>query len=221
MRYLVLSDIHANELALDKVFEDAARWGWDKLVFLGDALGYGQQPEAVVQKLLALKPYVALKGNHEALALALWRGKTPAELGPAMRATVLHAKELSASSRSFVQNWPEQHLDENWGAVHGALRRPWEYLISIPVARANLSYMQRPLYFFGHTHVASAFIHTPAASRPWRSLNFRQAHSQFELPAGSSIFLNPGSVGQPRDGLSLASYAIFDKNSGLIEVFRL
>jgi predicted phosphodiesterase len=213
VRYLILSDIHADIEALERVLEHA-KGAWDQLVFLGDAIGYGHEPEAVVQRLIELSPTVALQGNHEAMALDAL--ETSASYGPAR-----HPRSLSRESLDFLASLKPSYQGEHWGAVHGALRHPWEYLISIPVARANLPYMQVPLYFVGHTHVASAFIHQPGAPKPWQALSFRAPHSRLKLQKDAKLFVNPGSVGQPRDGLDQAGYAIFDEGEGAIEVFRV
>jgi predicted phosphodiesterase len=213
VRYLLLSDIHADIAALERVLKHA-EGAWDKLVFLGDAIGYGDEPEAVVQRLIELSPTVALQGNHEAMALDTLSHQ--ATRGPAR-----HAKALSPTSLAFIAALKPSYQGEQWGAVHGALRHPWEYLISIPVARANLPYMQVPLYFVGHTHVASAFLHQPGAPKPWQALSFQAPHSRLALREDTKLFVNPGSVGQPRDGLDKAGYAVFDEEEGEIEIFRV
>ena len=214
MRYLVISDIHADIAALDVVLDHAGRREWDRVIFLGDAIGYGTEPEAVVQRLLEIKPLVALKGNHELAAL-------PPARDPGRRRHE-HAGLLSKESLSYLASLPERHVDASWAAVHGSPRDPMEYLVSIPAARANLRYMERSICLVGHTHVASAFIHDPEGeTRPWRAHAFQQPESRLEIPERASAFLNPGSVSKPRDGLPRAAYAIFDDERRVIEVFRI
>jgi predicted phosphodiesterase len=220
MRYLILSDIHANVRALETVLRHAQKQGWEKLVFLGDLVGYGPEPEAAVRLLRDLQPYVALKGNHEAMVLATVEGGAPPHGGEALRIARRHAGMLSAESLEFLRALKDQHLDNTWGAVHGALRRPWDYLISVPKARASLPLMQRDLYFVGHTHVASAFILTPEPSPAWQSRHF-PATTRFSLSPGAKAFVNPGAVSEPRDGLPSPGYAIFDSAVSTIEVFRI
>ena len=219
MRYLLLSDIHANKTAFDRVLKHASQHAWDKVIFLGDVVGYGHEPEACVQQLMELKPYVAIKGNHEVMLQDVIN-KTPGSRY-AMPETAAHATQLSDESIAFLMNLKDQHLDNSWAAIHAALRERWEYIISVPVARGNAALMQRPLYFVGHTHVASAYINTPANSNTWQARLFKDACTTLELPADFRAFINPGSVGQPRDGVPLASYGIFDEAVMRTEFFRV
>jgi predicted phosphodiesterase len=207
MRYLVLSDIHANHVALAAVLEHAGAQAWDGLVFLGDAVGYGAQPEEVVQALMRLGPAVAICGNHELMVLKLADG---------------HRIGGGAVAEIAARHLARAPLREGWAAVHGALRKPWEYIISVPSARMNQPLMKRDLYFVGHTHVPMAYIlSSKGGTQRWQPVSCLQAHTAIELQAGQQAFVNPGSVGQPRDGSVLASYAIFDEASRRIEIFRI
>jgi predicted phosphodiesterase len=226
MRFLLLSDIHADAGALEAVLRHAQTRGWDHLIFLGDAVGRGDEPEAVVSSLAALKPYAALRGNHEAALLAALEPgapnlgtQAPGAASPGYGSARDHAQRLSEPNLAFLRDLKEVHLDTSWGAVHGALRRPFEYLASVPVARANQPLMQRPLYLVGHTHAPAVFSLGRAGG--WRGVAFRAAATTFELPPGAATFFNPGAVSGPRDGVAAASYAIFDEPRGRFEVFRL
>ncbi|MDQ3460103.1 MAG: metallophosphatase family protein [Deinococcota bacterium] len=221
MRYLVLSDIHANHVALAAVLEHAGAQAWDGLVFLGDAVGYGAQPEEVVQALMRLGPAVAICGNHELMVLKLADGHRIGG-GAVAEIAARHSRELSAESLGFLRGLELEALREGWAAVHGALRKPWEYIISVPSARMNQPLMKRDLYFVGHTHVPMAYIlSSKGGTQRWQPVSCLQAHTAIELQAGQQAFVNPGSVGQPRDGSVLASYAIFDEASRRIEIFRI
>jgi predicted phosphodiesterase len=212
MRYLIISDVHANEAALSAVLGSAQRAGWDEAIFLGDAIGYGDQPEAAVAQLSTLDLRAAVQGNHEAMLLPE---------GPrALPQTRKHASALSAQSLAFLAGLQPQYLSDTWGAVHGALRSPWEYLLSIPAARANQPLMRRSLYFVGHTHVPALFVFEPTRER-WRTMTFRSEALSVTLEPGTQAFFNPGSVGLPRDGLDAASYAVFQEAERRLEVFRV
>ncbi len=222
MRYLILSDIHGNHVALEAVLEHAGGQGWDAVMFLGDAVGYGAQPEEVVQTLIRLKPAIAVCGNHELMVLKLAEGLSIGERGAIAEIAARHAQEISSSSMAFLKSLPIEALQEGWGAVHGALRKPWEYMISVPSARMNLPLMKRDLYFVGHTHVPMAFICTTTErGEKWQPVSCAKDHTVIGLQPGQRAFVNPGSVGQPRDGRPLASYAIFHEDSQRIEVFRV
>lgn len=219
MRYLILSDIHAHAQQLEAVLAHARWQGWDALVFLGDAVGYGDQPGPVLDQLRDLAPYAALQGNHEATLLQALADGSAEQIPPAYRETVEQAAGLSAANLEFIKSLSTTHLDAEWGAVHGALRTPWEYLVSVPVARANAPLMARPLYFVGHTHVPGIFCRDADTAR-WYALSCRGERLTFSLRPSDAVFANPGSVGQPRDGLG-ASYAIYDVQKQQLELFRL
>lgn len=222
MRYLVLSDIHANAVALEAVLGHAERKRWDGVLFLGDLVGYHSQPETVVQRLRALEPQLALLGNHDAILLGLLAepGVQPRSLVETLVAR--HAAELSAESLDFIRSFRLHAQGAGWEAAHGALREPFEYLSGLPQAQANLPFMRAPLCLVGHTHVPAVFAQTESSRGPlWRSSFFRREAEVYKLPPRAKVFFNPGSVGQPRDGLPLASYAVFDPDHGALEVYRV
>ncbi|HEX7021286.1 MAG TPA: metallophosphoesterase family protein [Trueperaceae bacterium] len=226
MRYLILSDIHADIRALERVLWHAEAQTWDEMVVLGDLVGYGPEPEDTVQRIIGLRPKVALRGNHEAMVLAAARGEEVRGRRDIRWMAARQAQALSAASLAFLGALPLQHLETAWGAAHGALTNPWDYLISVPVARANEPEMKRPWYFVGHTHLPGAFwrkgtAQAPARDAGWQRMSFRAPENRLQLPRGSRAFLNPGSVSLPRDGLRTGSYGIFDEDSGIFQVFRL
>lgn len=219
MRYLLLSDIHASLAALESVLAHARRQGWDALISLGDIVGYGDEPNATLDLIRSLTPYVALLGNHEAALLSALTGDQTQLLAPNYERTRAQGLELTAPNLTFLRDMAASHLDENWGAVHGALREPWEYLVSVPVARVNEPLMLRPLYFVGHTHLPGVFTKDTPETR-WYSLVCRSETLSFTFKPGSVAFVNPGSVGQPRDGHG-PSYAIYDEQARQVDFFRL
>lgn len=224
MRYLLLSDIHANIVALDAVVNDATTRGWDAVVFLGDAVGYYPEPEAVVDRLRSLEPAVALLGNHDALLLDTIDGELGDGREQGVVAEVLrdHAERVSAESVAFLRELVQVHRDDGWMATHGALRHRWSYLDSIAVAEGNLPLLEERICLVGHTHVPRVFAALEVGDRAmWRTVPFRKERASYVVPPQARAFVNPGSVGQPRDGIPLASYAIFDAAKGEIEVFRV
>lgn len=218
MRHLLLSDIHADQRALDAVLWHADERGWDQVVFLGDAVGYGSEPEGVVRRLMNLEPFVAVQGNHEGMVLSAARGEVRG-IPEGMRAVAVdHAARLSEASLQWLAGLPMHQITDAWGAVHGALRKPWEYVISVPVARANQPLMHRALYFVGHTHVPGAFV---LQDGRWVSRSFRAAHESLELEGTEAAFVNPGSVSSTRDDQGGMSYIIFDEDRMLVDAYRL
>lgn len=126
------------------VLTHAGKHGWDAVLFLGDAVGYGGEPNEVLDRLRELKPAVALRGDHEAVLLKL-AADPSLQVAPNYKSTETQVNRLSGANRAFVEQTAMSHLSERWGAVHGALRTPLEYLSSVPVARANEPLTARPL----------------------------------------------------------------------------
>lgn len=238
MRYLVLSDLHANLPALDAVLVHAKQRGYDDVMFLGDAVGYYPHPEEVVQRLAALNPSVRILGNHDAALLAMvdQHASAARDAGLARDPSVVtevlerHLAELSNDSVRFLQSLQPTHVADDWEATHGALVKPWEYMSSLGAAQANLALMTTKLLFVGHTHFPKVFAAVRAAPRAgssdpgqemWRTITFRHEHGQYRVPPLAHVIANPGAVGQPRDHIPLAAYALFDVPTRSIAFHRV
>jgi diadenosine tetraphosphatase ApaH/serine/threonine PP2A family protein phosphatase len=205
VRIAVLSDIHANLPALDAVLAAAAPV--DAVWHLGDVVGYGPAPDEVVDRLRDVGA-VGVRGNHDAAAC----GGTEIEwFNPEARTAMEWTRRaISPRTRAWLDALPESRVEGDWTLVHGSPRDPiWEYITSVPVARANLGALTTRLGLHGHTHMPIAF-------------GDDDGRVEVMTPAdGSSIaleerrlLLNPGSVGQPRDGDPRASYAVIDTEAG-------
>lgn len=227
MRYLVLADVHANTVALDAVLRDARRHDFDATIFLGDAVGYYPWPEEAIARLRELDPVVALIGNHDAQLLEMIDGRSADstfEAGPVV-APVLRdqAGRLSSEAVAWLRTLREHDLAERFEAVHGALVRPWQYLHGLAEAAENLPRLSRSLCLVGHTHVPRVLAAAtgPDGETMWRQLTFREDGGRYRMPPKARGFFNPGAVGQPRDGIPLASYGFYDDERGLLEVVRV
>ncbi len=212
MRVAVLSDIHANLPALDAVLEALAPY--DAVWQLGDIVGYGPQPDEVVARLREVGAS-GVRGNHDAAAVG--QLATEAFNEDARTAVEWTAARIQRETAEWLRSLPERTTSEVFTLVHGSPRDPiWEYLLSAAVARANLGAFQTTHCLVGHTHVPLAFreedddIETLAPSHG----------SRLELDA-RRVLLNPGSVGQPRDGDPRACGMLLDTESGLVEWRRV
>ncbi len=224
MRYLVLSDVHANVRALDAVLRHADFRGYDATMFLGDAVGYYPNAGEVVARLRELDPVVRILGNHDAVLLDMADGRSSGHREDGVVTEVLgrHLKQLDGSDLAFLRTFAATASGNGWQATHGALRAPWEYLATLQSAQANLPLLEQRLCFVGHTHVPKIFasVETPAGAL-WRTVSFRQTRTMYRVPPRARLFVNPGSVGQPRDNIPLAAYALFDDGLGTFELFRV
>ena len=206
MRIAVLSDIHSNLPALEAVRADFA--DVDEVWVLGDIVGYGPQPNEVIAALQEMGARSVL-GNHDGAAIG---GVDPAYFNPDARTAIeWTAGTIDANARSYLATLPEVRRDGDLTAVHGSPRDPiWEYITSRGIAAANLEHFDTRLCLFGHTHLPIVY----------RAADDGDVEAHPGLPDevvrldGSRALLNPGSVGQPRDGLPDAAYAVLETNDG-------
>lgn len=205
MRVAVLSDIHANLVALDAVL--GAVGPVDAIWHLGDVVGYGPDPNGVVERLRSVGA-IGVRGNHDAAALG---GDEIEWFNPDARAAMEWTRrQIAPETRAWLESQPPIRNEGDFTLVHGSPRDPvWEYVTSVPVARANLAVLETPYGLHGHTHVPIAFreddgrmdVISPA---PASELALERAR----------LLLNPGSVGQPRDGDPHASWLVLDTEAG-------
>jgi predicted phosphodiesterase len=206
MRVAVLSDIHANLVALDAVL--AAAGPVDAVWHLGDVVGYGPEPDAVVARLTEAGA-IGVAGNHDRAAV----GELDVEsFNPDARAAIEWTRtRISATTRSWLRALPERRTEAGLTLVHGSLRDPiWEYILSLATARANLQVLDTAIGLFGHTHLPMAWSEGDGRIDPI----FPGPGSTFRF-AGQRALVNPGSVGQPRDGDSRASWLELDPSAGV------
>src|SRR5215210_3206869 len=212
MRIAVLSDIHGNLPALEAVLDALAPY--DAVWQLGDIVGYGPQPEAVIERLRR-EGATGVSGNHDAAALG--RIEPSWFNDDARTAVIWAAEQLGAATKQWLAALPERHVEGQFTLVHGSPRDPtWEYVYSTPVARANFPEFETPHCLVGHTHIPLVFreddglIETLAPSEG----------SKLVLDQRRTI-LNPGSVGQPRDGDARACGMLLDVETGSVEWRRV
>lgn len=225
MRYLVFGDVHGNAPALAAVLADAKRRGYDAAVFLGDLVGYYPYPCEALDLVRALDPVVALRGNHDQLLLTLASGGDPAtadEEAVVIEVVERHLGELGESERRYLDGMTAGAQRDGWAAAHGGFRRPFDYLMTLADAEEQLEHLPAPVGLVAHTHVPRAHVSVDhEGERLWRMIDFDGAHRSYRVPPRATAFLNPGSVGQPRDGNHFAAYALFDAGTRRFEVHRV
>lgn len=220
MRYLLLSDVHANAVALTAVLHHAASQDWQQVIFLGDAVGYYPQPREVIATLQSLPLAAALLGNHDALLLEPTTDAAPTNL--VVEVLDKQRGALNASERAFLSGLERHALGSGWEAVHSTLVGSWGYIDSLERAHQEPPRMSQPLLLFGHTHMPILYLFTERGGRKLsRSVPLSKAKTVYRLPPNAQVLFNPGSVGQPRDGIPLAAYAVYDDDARLLEHFRV
>ncbi len=211
MKVALLSDIHANLAALEAVL--AAVGAADQLWVMGDTVGYGPDPSDVLA-VLRERRAVMVAGNHD-LAAATGEG---VELFNAYAAAAVrrHRSWLSAEERDALAALPLTREVEGFTLCHGSLCDPiWEYVVSPQQAQATLRIATTPHCCNGHTHVPAVF-----RSQGGRTVAVPIVTGRAIVLDGSCL-VNPGSVGQPRDGDPDASYAVLDTDPGTVTFRRV
>lgn len=216
MRYAIIADIHANLAAFTAVLDDIKRRGGVETVWcLGDVVGYGPDPHQCIA-LLRQYNHVCVAGNHDWAAI----GKLSlSEFNPdAAVACRWTAQQLSPEDVDYLENLPTVIEKDDFTLVHGSPREPiWEYLLSVSSARENFAYFQSQFCLVGHSHAPLVFrlSETGACSFSQFSLNIGL------VLAKSRLIINPGGVGQPRDGDPRASYTIYDSEARIVRLYRV
>jgi predicted phosphodiesterase len=208
---LILSDIHANREALEAVLADA-RGGYDQIVCLGDLVGYGADPNWAVEWTRAHAAAV-VRGNHDK---ACSGQDVMEQYNPAARASVTWTRAaLTPENAEYLRNLPRGPLRfENFDLVHGSPADEDEYLITPADVVPAREFLGAPATFFGHTHVQGGFLVARGGVR-------RIMSETVELEPDHLYLLNPGAVGQPRDGDPRAAYALFWPEKRLVEYRRV
>ncbi|MEF2279964.1 metallophosphoesterase family protein [Deinococcus sp. YIM 134068] len=222
MRLLLLSDIHANQAALEAVLHDAAARRYDRIVHLGDAVGYGPHPAEVLRTLRDLN-VVGVTGNHDAMLLDYADGRRTARESVVSIALRWQLERLSSDDLALVRGWPDGVDDPEVGARyrHGSPASRDEYIDSVTAAREAFAGWEGRLAFVGHTHIPGVYATLNAPVGEWIKFQGFPEGGSYLVPPGARVILNPGSVGQPRDGNPRASYGVFDTGRGAFEVFRV
>jgi diadenosine tetraphosphatase ApaH/serine/threonine PP2A family protein phosphatase len=217
MRCLVLSDIHANIDALERVLADAARHGELPLLLLGDLVGYGADPNAVVDRLRDLPIAAVIRGNHDRAACGLDSGESFNEVARA--SALATANALSARNREYLRALPPGPLafGDFTEICHGTPFDEDAYVFDEMDAVYALRAASRPLCLFGHTHA-------PFGVRLREDdLEFLDVSpgAVIAVPEAARVLVNVGSVGQPRDGDPRAAYGILDEEARTITCYRV
>ncbi|MBI3734385.1 MAG: metallophosphoesterase family protein [Chloroflexi bacterium] len=217
MRIGIISDIHSNVVALERALE--AMGTVDALWCLGDVVGYGPNPNECVALLLAQPSLqICLTGNHDAAALerVSWKGFN----AHARRAIQWTHDQLNRHSLDFLSERPDKlQPDGDFTLAHASPRDPvWEYITSPAIARANFEHFNTPLCLVGHSHVPAIYTR-----REDGRVNGQTAAPGLPLVVADKDrrIINPGSVGQPRDGDPRAAFAIWDSDQRRFDFHRV
>ena len=211
MPHLILSDLHGNLEALEAVLAGAGGL-YDRILCLGDLVGYGAEPNAIVD-WTRKNAAVIVRGNHDKAGAGLDDLET---FSPLARASALWTRTvLTPESRSYLERLPRGPLPyEGIDLVHGSPADEDEYLISVEDALPVRAYLGARVTFFGHTHIQGGFLLAQRAAMRIPAAGVLQIEQKY------FYLVNPGSVGQPRDGDPRAAYALWSPEEHTVEFRR-
>jgi diadenosine tetraphosphatase ApaH/serine/threonine PP2A family protein phosphatase len=214
LRYLIISDIHANLVALEAVLADAP--ACDEIWCLGDLVGYGPDPNECIERIQDF-PHVSLAGNHDWAAL----GKLDIKNfnSDARAANAWTQSVLKPAAREYLSGLPSELERDGFYMAHASPREPvWEYILDANVAYANFAHFSTTTCLVGHTHIPLIFV----LDEERRRCDTMMPPFSGRLKLGARrMIVNPGSVGQPRDGDPWASYATLDTETMVWEFHRV
>ena len=216
MRRAIISDIHANLEALEAVLEDIDLQAVDEIICLGDAVGYGANPNECTELLLE-RCAVTLLGNHDAAAVKLL--DTQLFNGHAKIAIEWTVRTLGRRSKNFYLSRPLTELRDGMTFVHATPYEPgmWYYITSLEEAAFNFHHFTTDVCFIGHSHIPIIVVFNAK-----KEVYVHQAgHINLREVPGARFLINAGSVGQPRDRLSKSCYAIIDDATGDLNFRRV
>jgi diadenosine tetraphosphatase ApaH/serine/threonine PP2A family protein phosphatase len=219
MRYLVLTDIHANLEALDASLVDARARGYDETLVLGDLVGYGADPNAVVERVRSLKPVGIVRGNHDKVACGLEQAEGFNAVAKSAARWTLDV--LIPEYREWLAALPHGpiDIDDMVQICHGSPFDEDAYIFDELDALRALKIANRPMCLFGHTHYPVTFELSPEG---FDSIGpAAGSEAVVAMKPESKYLVNPGSVGQPRDGDPRAAYAIVDTTRRCVELIRV
>jgi predicted phosphodiesterase len=215
MTYGLISDIHGNLEALDAVLGELQ--GVDAFLCMGDIVGYGADPGACIDRVRELPNLICVAGNHDLAAVGNY------DLGwfnPFAGAAIIWtADQLSEEHKAFLTALPmKAHVDRAL-LVHGSLPDEMGYITSVGEAHRCFDAMPGDLTFIGHTHITE-YYRSRGEARPPEQVPLLLG-GEVEISDGQRYIVNPGGIGQPRDGNPDASYGIWSPDSSTVELRRV
>ena len=217
MRYLILSDIHGNWEALEAVLAQAGS-GYDCIVCCGDVVGYGANPDAVTEWVRGHVSHI-VRGNHDKACAGLedleW-------FNPIARSSAVWTQgTMKAENIGYLHSLAKgpERID-GFQIVHGSPLDEDEYVVSEQDVAQVAPYLDASLSFFGHTHLQGGFLCHRNGVKRLSNIDKDADVSVLVLEPDVSYLINPGSVGQPRDGDPRAAYAIYEPAARLVTLRR-
>lgn len=221
MKYLVLSDIHSNLEALTAVLRHVRRKRFDRTIILGDLVGYGADPNRTVDEVRRLKRTIVIRGNHDKVCSGLENGEMFNKV--ALESARWTEAKLLPRHRSWLRSLPKGpvEVDDLFAMSHGTPLDEDAYIFGEIEALNMFPYFRTPICFFGHSHFPVVFGLDDDALTTFLPSTANGASFRVKLQKGTRYLINPGSIGQPRDGDNRASFGIFDSRRMTMTIQRV
>jgi predicted phosphodiesterase len=219
MRYLIISDLHANLEGLQAVLA-ATEGDYSEIICCGDLVGYGPDPDPVTE-WTRKNVKLVVRGNHDRVCSGV---DSPDQFNESARQAAYWTRaNLSGENIAYLRELPPGPLavEDRFAILHGSPRDEDEYVTTAWEAEESFHVLDRPITFFGHTHLQGGFLRGSHGMARSLLLHVPKTKNRrvWQLQTGETYFLNPGSVGQPRDGDTRAAFVIYD-TTGFIEFGR-
>ena len=218
MRYAIISDIHSNHAALEASLQLARKEGFDKLLVLGDLVGYNADPKAVLDLLEEYPDRIVIRGNHDKVVSGVETGNGFSK--DALLTARWTASQLSKKQLAYLAALPEGpiKINQELQIAHGSPQDEDMYIFDPIQAETVLKDLDPAICFFGHTHIPTVI----GADSSGLLTHFFQNHGRevYPIASGTKYMINPGSIGQPRDGIPMSSFLIWDDEAREIIHFR-
>lgn len=226
MKYAIMSDVHANPVALETALADARAVGCGKFILLGDVTGYGYDPKRTLE-IVRRNFDIVLMGNHDSACVGL-EPEWEVVMNSNYDFDRMAREQLSEEEREWLRGRGYMHEEDGFVCTHGDFTQPnmWNYILFSDAAVRNFQARAESLMFCGHTHHASIWERTEKGPcRLKMEKRFRQPVAKagsisFKLNPKSRYIVNVGSVGYPRNDLCSA-YGIFDTEAQRVAIRRL
>ncbi len=220
MRYLILSDLHSNLAGLEaamKIVGDR----YDKFVCLGDIVGYGPDVNEVTDRVRAMKPEAVVRGNHDKACCGI---TDAADFTANARAAALWTRDvLTSENLNYLRGLDQGPKSVgDYQIVHGSVRDEDEYVFHPREAMESFALTEVPITFFGHTHMQGGFVLRESKRIQVLRVTVGEGASAatLQLDSAAKYMINPGSIGQPRDGDPRAGFCFYDDHTHVVEYWR-
>lgn len=215
LKYAIISDIHANPAALERVLADAERCGAEKVVCAGDVVGYGHDPAGVI-RILRERGIPTVMGNHDA-AVVGWRD-TDGMIDTAREGTERHRRELGKDELDWLRSLPYVYETDGFAVAHANFVNPhfMDYIHDRFEARDSMTSREERMLFVGHTHVPAVFTLGFFSDPYFPDCRCEEDERDFRMKEGCQYLVNVGAVGYPRVR-PYSNYVLFDPESGEVQ----